>query len=605
MKKHTFLLALLLLLSMAAKAQEIVVSTNSLTGFSYIVNHGPSNEDSFDVSATGLLNDTVPESIIITASENFEISTVSGEDFQGTVVLAADAIGIVDSTTIYVRMVDSLSEGPYHGYIRLWSIHAQEVLVYCQGQVNRPTLPAPEFSLGGGTYSGEQMVAITCDIESSSIRYRFDAGSEWMNYTQSILVNRDLTIWAKATKEGYYDSEEASAEYSIEYVVEVTCDPERGAVSGSDTYHYDDIATLTATPNEGYEFSSWNNGETANPMEITVTGNATYHANFEAISYQITVVADPENGGVVSGGGNYHFPDTPMVTAVANENYAFVNWTENDEVISEEPEYTIMGWSSHNLVAHFKLTALPVIVDDIISPEPICAGNSLQLTAPEVSLADTAGWQMSADSTFAVFSVYTDQILDETYDGWRLRYMASNEAGTTYSEQVAIAVYPVVEEDAVVSIVGKKCGDKIEHILVYPREGYHYQWYLDDEALADTAQYIYCENGLKSGTYRVEISLSRNSDGELQCPVSSPEYEVRWLGKSVYPNPSHPQATIFVENDGEEGAVLTVVAVEGRTVFRQLLKTGQNTLCTSLPKGIYLFSIADSQSIRTEKVIIQ
>ena len=370
-------------------------------------------------------------------------------------------------------------------------------------------------------------------------------------------------------------------------------------------FHYGDIATLSATPNEGFVFSSWSNGETNNPIEIAVTGNASYYANFEAIGYQITVAADPEIGGVVVGGGSYHFPETPTITATANENYAFVNWTENDVVVSEEPEYTILDWDSHVLVAHFKLTTLPNIMGEITAPEPICAGNSLQLEVPEVNLADTTAWQMSPDSTFAVFSTYTDQTLDETYNGWYLRYMASNEAGTTYSNQVTITVYPVVDAEAIVAIEGKKCGDKIEHILVYPKAGYYYQWYLDDVALPDTTQYIHNENGLTSGVYRVEISFSRNADGQLRCPISSPEYEVKWSGKSVYPNPSIAQSTIYVNNDVEEDAMLTVVSSNGRVVFQQLLKRGQNVLGTSLPKGIYVFSIAENQSVKSEKVIIQ
>lgn len=608
MKKHTILLALLLLLSMAAKAQEITVSPSLLTDFFYIEDEGPSGESVFTVSATGLINMlNMADTLVLSANEYFEISTQSGAGFGSTLRLFADANGTVEGTTVYVRMVEGLIVDSYEEDILITTQMgtASDVTVHCSGTVIMPTLPVPAFSLEGDTYIGEQQVNITCNVEGAVVQYRLNPNGVWTYFSEPLLVDRDMTIWAKATKGGYIDSPEVSTEYVILYAIDVTSDPEQGTVNGGGVFHYGDIATLSATPNEGFVFSSWSNGETNNPIEIAVTGNASYYANFEAIGYQITVAADPEIGGVVVGGGSYHFPETPTITATANENYAFVNWTENDTVVSEEPEYTIIGWASRTFVAHFRLTTLPTIVGVITNPDPVCAGNSLQLDAPEVWLADTAGWQISPDSTFAVFSTYTDLTLDETYNGWHLRYMASNEAGTTYSNQVAITVYPVVDVEAVVAIEGKNCGDIIEHILVYPKKGYCYQWYFDDVALPDTTQYIHNENGLTSGVYRVEISFSRNADGQLRCPVSSPEYEVRWLGKSVYPNPARSQTTLFVENDGEEDAVLTVVSVEGKTIFRQLLKTGQNTLDISLPKGIYVFSFADSQSVRTEKVIIQ
>lgn len=611
MKKHLFLFAMLLLLSMAAKAQEIVVNTNSLTDFSYIVNQGPSNEDSFNVSGIGLLNDTIPESIIITASENFEISTVSGEGFQTTIVLEADIIGTVESTRIYVRMVDGLSEGQYIGYIRLWSVHAQEAVISCHGQVNRPTLPAPEFSLGGGTYSGEQMVAITCDIEGSSIRYHLDTGSEWMNYSQSIPVNRDLTIWAKATKEGYNDSEEVSAEYAIMYTVTVSADPERGTVDGGGSdFHYGDVATLTATANEGYTFQSWSNGSTENPMEISVTGDTSYYASFAPLSHEIVVIANPENGGRVEGGGTYFLPIC-TVKATANEGYNFVNWTENGEEVSTEAEYSFSTWHDRTLVANFVSTALPVIEGGITTPEPICPGYSLQLTAPVVSFADTEAWQLSSDSDFSMFSIYTDQALDASYNGWYLRYMASNEWGTTYSESVNVTILPSVSESELDSIVGKKCGFNSEHLLIYPHSGLQYQWYKDNEPInGATEQYYYADKGLSNGIYWVEISKERDEDGNMLCPVFSYEYEVMSSALltfgMVHPNPSQTDDVVYITREDSGEAMLDIYSIDGRLLYSQTLVQGQNTVHFGLPRGIFIAVLTDSRGeVKTEKIVIQ
>ena len=54
-----------------------------------------------------------------------------------------------------------------------------------------------------------------------------------------------------------------------------------GTVSGSGEYAFGTVATITATPNEGYRFVSWNDGNTDNPRTITVTEDATYISTFE------------------------------------------------------------------------------------------------------------------------------------------------------------------------------------------------------------------------------------------------------------------------------------------------------------------------------------
>lgn len=64
-----------------------------------------------------------------------------------------------------------------------------------------------------------------------------------------------------------------------------------GAVTGGGSYDYGSAATLTVTPNACYEFSQWSDGNTDNPRTITVTGNATYTAEFEQIQYTIEALS--------------------------------------------------------------------------------------------------------------------------------------------------------------------------------------------------------------------------------------------------------------------------------------------------------------------------
>lgn len=53
-----------------------------------------------------------------------------------------------------------------------------------------------------------------------------------------------------------------------------------GTVTGGGEYEEGATATLTATANAGFVFVNWEDGSTNNPRIVTVTGDATYTANF-------------------------------------------------------------------------------------------------------------------------------------------------------------------------------------------------------------------------------------------------------------------------------------------------------------------------------------
>ena len=75
------------------------------------------------------------------------------------------------------------------------------------------------------------------------------------------------------------------------------------------------------------------------------------------VNHTITVSANPAEGGVVTGGGEFEETDEITVKAVANEGYEFVNWTENEEEVSTDAEYTFAVLADRALVANFKEVA--------------------------------------------------------------------------------------------------------------------------------------------------------------------------------------------------------------------------------------------------------
>ena len=328
-------------------------------------------------------------------------------------------------------------------------------------------------------------------------------------------------------------------------------------------------------------------------------------ANKPGETFRITVTPT-EHGSLMASQTEAEPGDTICITADPDPNYFLSSlsvWEAtflSQQIDLFDNNCFVMPAFDVVIRATFSKIELPIIHDGAIKPVPICAGAPLQLVAPEVDNADTGEWQLSPNDSFDIYMIYTDQLLDASYNGWKLRYTATNEAGTAYSQAATITVYPNVEENEIAQIVGKKCGTNIEHILVYPVAGLYYQWYYNNQPMDNTTQYIHNENGLKAGTYRVEVS---HAEG-LLCSVSSEAYVVK-PRSFVSSNPIKHDAPFFIENNGEGEGWLTVYSADGRQIHSQWLSEGQNLINLSLKEGLYVFSMTNIEGTTTEKVIIQ
>ena len=76
--------------------------------------------------------------------------------------------------------------------------------------------------------------------------------------------------------------------------------------------------------------------------------------------WEITATANPAEGGTVSGGGTYEQGTTCTLAATPSEGYEFINWKENNTVVSEEATYSFTVEGNRTLVAYFRLPPDPV-----------------------------------------------------------------------------------------------------------------------------------------------------------------------------------------------------------------------------------------------------
>ncbi len=175
---------------------------------------------------------------------------------------------------------------------------------------------------GGGTYNAGATCTLTATPASG---YQFES---WKKNGSVVSTNAtySFTVTENATYTAYFSIVPVTY-YTINTNVTPTG---AGTVSGGGTYAEGASVTLTATANNGYTFSQWQDGNTQNPRTITVTGNATYTATFTQDTYTITTVANPTSGGTVTGGGTYHYGATCTLRATPASGYEFAGWQDGN-----------------------------------------------------------------------------------------------------------------------------------------------------------------------------------------------------------------------------------------------------------------------------------
>ena len=206
---------------------------------------------------------------------------------------------------------------------------------------------------GAGTYNQGASCTLTATANTG---YTF---TNWTENGSVVSTNADYTF----TVEG---ARTLVANFTLNsYTIAATANPSAGGtVSGAGEYNHGTSCTLTATANTGYTFTNWTeNGSvvsTDSNSSFTVEGARILVANFTLNSYTIAATANPNDGGTVSGAGEYDYGANCTLTATANTGYTFANWTENGSVVSTDASYTFTVTSNRNLVANFTLNTYDI-----------------------------------------------------------------------------------------------------------------------------------------------------------------------------------------------------------------------------------------------------
>jgi hypothetical protein len=160
------------------------------------------------------------------------------------------------------------------------------------------------------------------------------------------------------------------------------------ALASETSAEYLDYVTFTATPNYGYHFTQWNDGNTNNPRTVQVTDNITFTAQFDYNIYNVTLAVDDVLHGTVSGDSASQYLSTRTISATHNYGYHFTSW--NDGVTDNPRTFTLTCDTAFTAQFAPNTVSLYLSVNDAALGTVSGAGNYLYLDTAFISATCTA-----------------------------------------------------------------------------------------------------------------------------------------------------------------------------------------------------------------------
>jgi len=269
------------------------------------------------------------------------------------------------------------------------------------------------------------------------------------------------------------------------------------------------------------------------PDRDTVQGTMPNHNVSDTVFYTInTHIVEVDsliaNGTItVEPIGEVTVNDTVGVSATPDEYYELGAITAYNKADSTQtvaitngkfvmPDYDVV------VTATF-VRSLPIITGTI-EVSPVCSGSVLSLVEPQVANADSTAWQMSPTALFVTVIEYDGQPLNMSYNGWKLRYMASNESGVVYSNVVTITVRST--DDIVMTGDLSACTNQVCEYRLTGSAEVTCTWSVSDAnaVVTETAngiKVVWSTQGMQTVTADVQTALGCTTVKEMEVNVMS------------------------------------------------------------------------------------
>ncbi|MEI8053472.1 MAG: MBG domain-containing protein, partial [Bacteroidota bacterium] len=289
-------------------------SASSLTGFIYGFGTGPSTSQSVKVGGRYLTSN-----LSVTSTANYEIATSSGGTYSSSLSLTPVS-GTVDSTLIYVRLIQGLGVASYNSdSIKVTATNAatlagrDNAAVLLNGSVSNPSI-----SLSPTSISNFAGTAVSANSTSQSITVTgVSLGTDSITVTPptNFQISKDNSTWSTSS----FKLSPAGATLYIRFSPTGT-----GAIAGSISFSATSSTNSPTLSVTGSLTTYYYRGSSVGNLESTSswTGNAdltsgSAPADFTTagVTYKITTNATTTGAWTVSGSGSKIILGDPSVAA--------------------------------------------------------------------------------------------------------------------------------------------------------------------------------------------------------------------------------------------------------------------------------------------------
>ena len=326
----------------------------------------------------------------------------------------------------------------------------------------------------------------------------------------------------------------------------------------------------------------------------------------DAGTFDVTVAANPVEGGTVTGAGTYDYGTSVTVTATANEFYVFVNWTEGDVEVSTDASYTFTITDNHDLVANFILPGILgdanndhiVNVADVQAVVSYLYGyylptfNVINADANEDGIIDIGDVQ-------AIMLIIQNDYPDKSMGGKPVIYTIENGVlNISLTEELSAMQIKV---NAPIEIANTDVFDGFTTVI---------------DRVQGTNSYMFLAYSLEGKTVKPgKYAILNIADGTIEkmtfstptaATVDGIEGDPLGIGEetvtaNVYPNPTNGMITVEAENMSE----IVISNLMGQIVARyaEINGSSANIDMNGFEKGTYLVRIITDNSVIVKNVV--
>lgn len=400
---------------------------------------------------TPLTEDGEPEDPYSVTETNFYLLDLSAHGYYGHGICTFPVLCRVPGTEELVAVWSALGENPLdendYCYYKLFASYSSDSGATWSPMVHLTKLPAfshTEFIYNQAMVVGRKMIVVSeTDGTAGSYTEAEDNNPNDNHYSGLVF---DLDEWFP------------TAPVTNCSIVAEADPASMGSVTGGGTLSYGTPCCLTATPAEGYYFVNWTrNGtevSTSPVFNFIATEDAHYVAHFanQPVYYHVAVSNNPDQGGTVTGAGDYERGSECTLTAEPAFGYEFWKWTRNGATVSTSPSISFTVTQDVNLVAVYDQMDIYYYVSVTTNP-PGCGqvtGNGYYLYSSDAMVTVVPNenyefdhWTLNGTEV-STYPVYTFTVMNDTQVVAYLNYV--NDVADNPAHQMSVYPNPVQDQ---------------------------------------------------------------------------------------------------------------------------------------------------------------